>query len=206
MILERENPAAEGARHPQERPAWPAGGPRIVAIGGGNGLSNMLRGLKVYTQNLTAIVTVADDGGGSGMLRNDLGMPPPGDIRNCMQALANVEPVMETAAWLPLHRGLPDRAGLRQPAAGRPQRYFRLLRPGGVPDAGGTGHHRAGVLPVTDADVKLEATFETAPRWWASPESPNSKKSRTAASGGSGSFRNIRPHCPRRCAPSARRR
>ncbi|MBP1758330.1 MAG: YvcK family protein [Firmicutes bacterium] len=55
----------------------------------------MLRGLKSYTKNLTAIVTVADDGGGSGMLRRDLGMPAPGDIRNCMQALSNTEPLME---------------------------------------------------------------------------------------------------------------
>ena len=70
-------------------------GPRIVAVGGGTGLSTMLRGLKKYTQNLTAIVTVADDGGGSGMLRQDLGMPPPGDIRHCMEALANTEPIME---------------------------------------------------------------------------------------------------------------
>ena len=54
-------------------------GPRIVAVGGGTGLSTMLRGLKKYTQNLTAVVTVADDGGGSGMLRQDLGMPPPGE-------------------------------------------------------------------------------------------------------------------------------
>ena len=69
-------------------------GPKIVAVGGGHGLSTMLRGLKNHTSNLTAIVTVADDGGGSGVLRQDLGMPPPGDIRNCMQALANVEPVM----------------------------------------------------------------------------------------------------------------
>ena len=69
-------------------------GPKIAAIGGGTGLSTMLRGLKQYTRNLTAIVTVADDGGGSGMLRQDLGMPPPGDIRHCMEALANVEPVM----------------------------------------------------------------------------------------------------------------
>lgn len=69
-------------------------GPKIVAIGGGTGLSTMLRGLKHYTRNLTAIVTVADDGGGSGMLRQDLGMPPPGDIRNCIAALANAEPVM----------------------------------------------------------------------------------------------------------------
>ena len=66
-------------------------GPRVVAIGGGNGLSTMLRGLKNRVRDLTAIVTVADDGGGSGMLRQDLGMLPPGDIRNCMQSLANVE-------------------------------------------------------------------------------------------------------------------
>lgn len=71
------------------------GGPAIVAIGGGNGLSAMLRGLKSKTKHLTAIVTVADDGGGSGVLRQDLGMLPPGDVRNCMQALANVEPLME---------------------------------------------------------------------------------------------------------------
>lgn len=71
------------------------GGPRVAALGGGTGLSTMLRGLKYYTENLTAIVTVADDGGGSGILRQDLGMPPPGDIRSCLQAMANAEPIME---------------------------------------------------------------------------------------------------------------
>lgn len=70
-------------------------GPNIVAIGGGTGLSTMLRGLKEYTTNITAIVTVADDGGGSGVLRGTLGMLPPGDIRNCLVALAHTEPVME---------------------------------------------------------------------------------------------------------------
>lgn len=70
-------------------------GPKIVVIGGGTGLSNMLRGLKYYTSNITAIVTVADDGGGSGELREDLGMLPPGDIRNCILALADTEPLME---------------------------------------------------------------------------------------------------------------
>ncbi|HBC97968.1 MAG TPA: hypothetical protein DC034_14400, partial [Clostridium sp.] len=70
-------------------------GPKIVAIGGGTGLSTMLRGLKYYTSNITAIVTVADDGGGSGDLREDLGMLPPGDIRNCILALADTEPLME---------------------------------------------------------------------------------------------------------------
>lgn len=55
----------------------------------------MLRGLKKYTDRLTAIVTVADDGGGSGVLRREMGILPPGDVRQCMQALANTEPVME---------------------------------------------------------------------------------------------------------------
>ncbi|HOJ09649.1 MAG TPA: YvcK family protein [Clostridiales bacterium] len=70
-------------------------GPKIVTIGGGTGLSTMLRGLKLYTSNLTAVVTVADDGGGSGILRKDLGIIPPGDIRNCILALADTEPLME---------------------------------------------------------------------------------------------------------------
>jgi len=70
-------------------------GPKIVVIGGGTGLSVLLRGLKKYTSNLTAIVTVADDGGSSGRLRGDLGIPPPGDIRNCLVALADKEPLME---------------------------------------------------------------------------------------------------------------
>ena len=69
--------------------------PKIVAIGGGTGLSILLRGLKKFTPNITAIVTVADDGGGSGILREDLGMLPPGDIRACLLALANTEPTME---------------------------------------------------------------------------------------------------------------
>ena len=68
--------------------------PKVVVIGGGTGQSVFLRGLKHYTSNITAIVTVADDGGGSGVLREDLGMLPPGDIRNCLLALANIEPTM----------------------------------------------------------------------------------------------------------------
>ncbi|MCL2222124.1 MAG: YvcK family protein [Oscillospiraceae bacterium] len=70
-------------------------GPKIVCIGGGTGHANLLRGLKRRTQNITAIVTVSDDGGGSGVLRDELHIPPPGDIRNCMQALSNAEPTIE---------------------------------------------------------------------------------------------------------------
>ena len=62
--------------------------PNVVAIGGGTGLSNLLKGLKGWTNNLTAIVTVADDGGSSGKLRKDLNIPPPGDVRNCLAALS----------------------------------------------------------------------------------------------------------------------
>jgi len=69
-------------------------GPRIVAIGGGHGLSNLLRGLKAYSHNITAVVTVADDGGSSGRLRDSLGILPPGDIRNCLAALSNDEALL----------------------------------------------------------------------------------------------------------------
>ncbi len=72
-----------------------SGGPKVVAIGGGSGLPNLLRGLKHYTSNITALVTVADDGGSSGRLRSELGMLPPGDIRNCLVALADSEAVMQ---------------------------------------------------------------------------------------------------------------
>ena len=72
----------------------PASGLNIAVIGGGTGLSTLLRGLKLFSNNLTAIVTVADNGGSSGMLREDLGILPPGDIRNCILALADTEPLM----------------------------------------------------------------------------------------------------------------
>jgi uncharacterized cofD-like protein len=66
-------------------------GPKVVAIGGGHGLNTLLRGLKEHTDNITAIVTVADDGGSSGRLRRELGMLPPGDFRNCLAALSDAE-------------------------------------------------------------------------------------------------------------------
>lgn len=74
---------------------WQLGrGPKVVTIGGGTGLSVLLSGLKEYTSNITAIVTVADDGGSSGRLRQEFGMLPPGDIRNCLVALADAPALM----------------------------------------------------------------------------------------------------------------
>jgi uncharacterized cofD-like protein len=83
-------PAAEAmaAHRRRER------GPQIAAIGGGTGLSTLLRGLKRHTGNITAIVTVADDGGSSGRLRRSLGIPPPGDLRNCLAALSDDESLL----------------------------------------------------------------------------------------------------------------
>ncbi len=138
-------------------------GPRIVAVGGGTGLSTMLRGLKKYTQNLTAVVTVADDGGGSGMLRQDLGMPPPGDIRHCMEALANTEPIMEKLLTYRFTEGS---------LAGQSFGNLILAALNGV-----TGSFEEAVtemshvlaitgqvIPVTSADVQLEAVFENGAR------------------------------------------
>ena len=134
-------------------------GPRIVAIGGGTGLSTMLRGLKNYTRNLTAVVTVADDGGGSGMLRRDMGMPPPGDIRHCMESLANVEPIMQRLLTYRFTEGA---------LAGQSFGNLILAALNGV-----TGSFEEAVsqmsqvlaitgqvVPVTSADVQLEAIFE----------------------------------------------
>lgn len=75
MLTDMEEKLIEYAREPQR-------GPRIAVLGGGTGLSTLLRGLKLYTHHLTAVVTVADNGGSSGMLREDMGILPPGDIRN----------------------------------------------------------------------------------------------------------------------------
>lgn len=82
---------AEQVYHRQRRRRQ---GPKVVAIGGGTGLSVLLRGLKHHTDNITAVVTVADDGGSSGKLRRELGVLPPGDFRNCIAALADDEALM----------------------------------------------------------------------------------------------------------------
>lgn len=134
-------------------------GPRVVAIGGGNGLSTMLRGLKSRVRDLTAIVTVADDGGGSGKLREDLGMLPPGDIRNCMQALANVEPVMSQLLAYRFSEGS---------LAGQSFGNLLLAALDGISDSFDQAVARMSqvlaisgrVLPVTNSNVQLEAAFE----------------------------------------------
>lgn len=97
-----------------------ARGPRIVTIGGGTGLSTLLRGLKELTGNLTAVVTVADDGGSSGLLRDELGIPPVGDIRNCIAALADAEPLMSDLLQyrFPIDAGAADGAGVGGHAVG----------------------------------------------------------------------------------------
>ncbi|BDG61668.1 gluconeogenesis factor YvcK family protein [Caldinitratiruptor microaerophilus] len=94
-VLETLNPGERGMAEKFYRRRQLFRGPRVVAIGGGTGLPAVLRGLKEYTANLTAIVTVADDGGSSGRLRSEFGILPPGDIRNCLVALADTEPLME---------------------------------------------------------------------------------------------------------------
>jgi len=133
--------------------------PKIVCIGGGHGLSTMLRGLKRFTRNITAIVTVADDGGGSGVLRDDLGMLPPGDVRNCILALANTEPTMQKLLNYRFTSGS---------LSGQSFGNLFLAAMNGISDTFDEAVHRMGevlaitgrVLPVTNQDVRLEAEFE----------------------------------------------
>ena len=137
----------------------PEQGPRVTVIGGGTGLSTLLRGLKLYTKNLTAVVTVADDGGGSGMLRQDLGMPPPGDLRSCMEALANTEPLMRELMHYRFTEGS---------LAGQSFGNLFLAALNGISPSFDAAVARMSevlaitgrVLPVTTADVQLKAFFE----------------------------------------------
>ena len=134
-------------------------GPAIAALGGGHGLSAILRGLKLFTDDLTAIVTVADDGGGSGVLREDLGMPPPGDIRNCMEALADTESLMRQL----LAYRFPDGR-----LAGQAFGNLLLAALDGISPSFDQAVARMSevlaitgrILPVTNANVQLEAAFE----------------------------------------------
>lgn len=116
-----------------------ARGPRIVAIGGGTGLSVLLRGLKEHTSNLTAVVTVADDGGSSGVLRQELGIPPVGDIRNCIAALADAEPLMSDL----LQYRFPDADGTT-----------------GTPESPGLGGHPLGNLLLAAMTAVEGGDFE----------------------------------------------
>ena len=137
----------------------PENGPRIVVIGGGHGQSTLLRGLKLYSKNLTAIVAVTDDGGGSGILRRDLGMLPPGDIRNCMEALASAEPIMTRLMSYRFTEGS---------LAGQSFGNLLLAALNGIMpsfDQAVAGLSQVlaitgRVLPVTNANLRLEAEFE----------------------------------------------
>ncbi len=134
-------------------------GPKIVVIGGGTGLSVILRGMKKVTNNLTAIVTVADDGGGSGVLREDLGMLPPGDIRSCILAMADEEGLMLELLKYRFTEGMLEG-----------QSFGNLLIAalngicGNFEDAVTKTHEilRVGgkVFPVTGADIRLGAKLE----------------------------------------------
>lgn len=134
-------------------------GPAVVALGGGHGLSAILRGLKLYVEDLTAIVTVADDGGGSGVLRQDLNMPPPGDIRSCMEALADTESLMQKLLAYRFTEGR---------LAGQAFGNLLLAALAGVSDSFDQAVARMSqvlaitgqILPVTNANVQLEAIFE----------------------------------------------
>lgn len=132
-----------------------ARGPRVAAIGGGTGLSTLLRGLKEHTSNLTAVVTVADDGGSSGVLRAELGIPAVGDIRNCLVALADAEPMMGRLLQY------------RFPGAATPPTAGGSSIEDGAPaeaPPGGLGGHALGNL-LTAAMIDLEAgDFEQAVR------------------------------------------
>ena len=139
------------------------GGPRVAAIGGGTGLSTMLRGLKRYTDQITAVVTVADDGGGSGVLRQELGMLPPGDIRSCLEALANVEPLISELMRYRFTEG-----SLQGQSFGN---LFLAALNGIFPsfDAAVAAMSQVlaitgRVLPVTNANVRLEAEFVSGAR------------------------------------------
>ena len=133
--------------------------PVITCIGGGTGLSTMLRGLKHYTSAITAIVAVTDDGGGSGRLRDELSMPPPGDIRSCILALSNIEPTMEKLLSYRFSSGYLE---------GQSFGNLFLAAMNGITDSFDKAVAKVGdvlaitgrVLPVTNEDIRLMAEFE----------------------------------------------
>lgn len=133
--------------------------PKIVAIGGGTGLSTLLKGIKNYSSNITALVTMADDGGGSGILRRNFGILPPGDIRNCLLALADIEPEMNT---LLSHRF--EKGELKGQSFGN---LFLLAMneiygsfEEAVKMASNILRVKGTVMPITVNDVNIEATYD----------------------------------------------
>ena len=131
---------------------------RIAVLGGGTGQSTMLRGLKAHSDNITAIVTVTDDGGGSGVLRRELHMPPPGDIRNCIQALADAEAPMQEMLGYRFHEGSLAGQSLGNLLLAAlydtsPSFDAAVRKLSQVLAVTGT------VLPVTNSNIALEARF-----------------------------------------------
>ena len=141
-----------------------ARGPRIVAIGGGTGLSTLLRGLKGYSANITAIVAVADDGGSSGRLRQQLGIVPPGDIRNCIAALADAEPLMTQL----MQYRFPPGSGLDDHAFGNLFIAAMTAVTGDFEEAVRESNRvlavRGQVLPATSVPLNLGAILESGRR------------------------------------------
>ena len=136
-------------------------GPKVVAIGGGTGLSTLLRGIKKYSHNLTAVVTVADDGGSSGQLRQNLGILPPGDIRNCLTALSNDEELLTQV----FQYRFGERAGVNGHSLGN--LFISALTDitgsfeEAVAESGRVLAIRGRVLPSTLHDVNLVAEIES---------------------------------------------
>lgn len=141
-----------------------ARGPRVVAIGGGTGLSTLLRGLKGYSANITAIVSVADDGGSSGRLRQQLGIVPPGDIRNCIAALADAEPLMTQL----MQYRFPPGSGLDDHAFGNLFIAAMTAVTGDFEEAVRESNRvlavRGQVLPATSVPLNLAATLRSGRR------------------------------------------
>ncbi|MBX6350043.1 MAG: YvcK family protein [Clostridia bacterium] len=133
-------------------------GPRVVAVGGGTGLSAFLQGAKEYTYNITAIVTVTDDGGSSGRLRGELGIPPPGDVRNALVALADTEPLMEAVLQHRFGRGALKGHSLGNLFLGALCESLGSFEEA-VRAASRVLAVRGQVLPSTAADVRLVAEF-----------------------------------------------
>lgn len=133
--------------------------PKILAIGGGTGLSTLLKGIKNYSSEITALVTMADDGGGSGVLRRSFGMLPPGDVRNCLLALSDIEPEMNT---LLSHRF--EKGELKGQSFGN---LFLLAMneiygsfEEAVKMASSILRVKGTVMPITVNDVNIEATYD----------------------------------------------